>query len=101
MLQAFKKIHQPIDTWKKIKKLPINILCVYPYCVSTDNFLAQQSTILATTPINNTQRKNKNILSRIAKRFRDKFMRPYLQKLVFYVTGIKRQQKTKESLLSQ
>ena len=90
MLETFKKINQPIDTWKKIKKL-INILCVYPYCVRTNDFLAQRSTILSTRATNNLPQKNKSIFSRIAKQFRDKIMRPYLQQLAFYITGIKRQ----------
>lgn len=93
MLEHFKVISRPIDSWGYIRKHSrIKILCVYPYCVSTDETAANQSSI-AQDRIKHEQ-KNKSIFSRFAKFFREKIMKTYLQKVVSLITGIKAQHHT-------
>jgi len=93
MLQEFRYIHQPIDTWKMIKKIPINIFCVYPYCVSTHMPHSSNSTIKSPY-LGEEHKSKKSLLSRIAKLIRNKILRTYGQKIINFITGIKLQEHT-------
>ena len=94
MLQEFKYIYQPIDTWKMIKKIPINIFCVYPYCVSTYMPHSSNSTIKSPYLSDEGHKIKKSLPSSIAKLIRDKILRTYGQKIVNFITGIKLQKHT-------